>query len=118
MSTLIDPELHLQAPFQVPLPQVRGGALLLVRPAPHGSATYLAWLAMVVGLGFLGWPFVTVILTVLREVNSVPLLAPAFTLVGFSVSLWFSCRHLLWAEERQALGQRLRNFWRRVSLIE
>lgn len=48
-----------------------------------------------------------VVLTVLVTLNDIPLIAPAFKLVGMGYSVWFVSRYLLTSQNRQELSEEL-----------
>jgi valyl-tRNA synthetase len=64
--------------------------------------------ALTVGLILVALILLKIVWALLDEVNHLPLLAPAFKLVGFGYTVWFSYRHLLWHKNRQALTEQIR----------
>lgn len=51
-----------------------------------------------------------VLLAVVGTVNSIPLLAPLFRLIGALYAVWFTNRYLLKASTRQEISQKIKNF--------
>lgn len=60
--------------------------------------------------------FVTlkVVLAVLSAINTIPLLAPTFELIGIGYTAWFASRYLIKADNRQELGQEIRRFQNQI----
>jgi hypothetical protein len=61
------------------------------------------------------WVLVTlvalkILASVVSAVNSIPLLAPLFQLIGVGYAVWFTNRYLLKRSTRQELSQKIKNF--------
>jgi hypothetical protein len=62
-----------------------------------------------IGLILVALVAIKLLLTVLTAINSIPLLAPIFKLIGFVYSTWFIYRYLIAAATRQELSATLTN---------
>jgi hypothetical protein len=51
-----------------------------------------------------------ILVALISAVNSIPLLAPLFELIGAGYAVWFTNRYLLKHSTRQELSQKIRNF--------
>ncbi|MBD2102130.1 CAAD domain-containing protein [Leptolyngbya sp. FACHB-261] len=59
-------------------------------------------------------PVLSILSAILGVINSTPLLAPTFELVGASYTVWFVYRYLLFASNRQELNSNIRSFKNQV----
>jgi hypothetical protein len=55
----------------------------------------------IAGIAIATIPFLALAAALLEVINSIPLFAPTFELIGFGVTGWFIYRYLLFAERRQ-----------------
>ncbi|MBD2026827.1 valine--tRNA ligase [Leptolyngbya sp. FACHB-711] len=70
--------------------------------------------AVNIGVLFALFVAAKVLYAVVSEINSLPLLPTLFTLIGLGRSAWFAYQNLLFAENRQALGDNLQAFTKEV----
>jgi valyl-tRNA synthetase len=84
---------------------------VIQQPSPGSSyrraATTLIWLLGIVVGGNLA-------IDLFHTINTLPLTAPFFTLVGLGYSVWFGYRYLLFAANRQELSTKIETFQTKV----
>lgn len=78
---------------------------------------YSAYKTPIVGLAGLLASFIAlkVVLATLAAVNSIPLLSPAFELIGIGYSGWFTFRYLLKAPTRKELSTEIDSFKKQIT---
>ncbi len=67
-----------------------------------------------IGLFLLVLVALRVTLAVLNAINSIPLVAPTFELIGMGYTFWFVYRYLLTATSRQELSEEFKNLKEQV----
>lgn len=59
-------------------------------------------------------PFVALAVAILEVIETIPLLAPTFELIGFGFSSWFIYRYLLFAKSRKEFVQNIDDYKKQI----
>lgn len=59
-------------------------------------------------------PFVALAIAILEVIETIPLLAPTFELIGFGFSSWFIYRYLLFAKNRKEFVQNFEDYKKQI----
>ncbi|MDS3860291.1 CAAD domain-containing protein [Thermosynechococcaceae cyanobacterium BACA0444] len=59
-------------------------------------------------------PFVALAVAILEVIETIPLLAPTFELIGFGFSSWFVYRYLLFAKSRKEFVQNIEDYKKQI----
>jgi len=87
-------------------------------PEPTGSTSALTRqkpLLVALGVGAIAFLSLKVLATLLGTIESIPLLAPSFRIIGFGVICWFAYKRLLTEEQRHTTFSQLQTLWGNVS---